>query len=64
MDEKAIKGSKVKVVIPPRPKPIEPTVYPCNICGTPILDKSPCGVMEIDGEMKVVCLECKKKSTV
>jgi hypothetical protein len=61
MDESAIKSKTVtRVVTPPKLRPIEPVTYPCAKCKELILDKSPCGLIEIDGEKRVICLNCAK----
>jgi len=62
MDEATAKNKNVtRIVTPPKLRPIEPVTYPCAKCGELILDQEPCGLAEIDGEKKVICLDCTEK---
>lgn len=64
MEEKNIikGGVKTRIVTPPQVKDTAPEVHECAECKVPILDKAPCGLKEIDGVKKVVCLKCKPKT--
>jgi hypothetical protein len=53
---------KTRIVTPPKAKDSAPIIYECYKCEDPILDKSPCGLIDVDGEKKVVCLKCKPKT--